>query len=281
MLRTLDRDLQRADGSARITVGSREAGNHIVDIVERSPVRVMLPRIGGAAVKEAVLINTGGGIAGGDRLETSVTATDKSSIVVTTQAAEKVYRALDEPARITTKLEVLDFAKLAWLPQETILFNSARLRRETTIDFSPGATLLALEWLVLGRAAHKEKVVGGEITDGWRVRKEGQLIWADTFRVADPIFCHLPRSALLEKHIAIGTLVYCGASSDRCLELFRSIESDMECRCAATTVAGLAIIRFAAVAARSLRLALRRFLGRLQHESGPAAPFGVPKMWSC
>src|ERR1700756_1217173 len=98
----------------------------------------MFPRTAGGAVEEAVLINTAGGIAGGDRLETGVTALANSSIAVTSQAAEKVYRALNEPARITTRLRACEAAKLAWLPQETIVFNWARLSRETEIDLSSG-----------------------------------------------------------------------------------------------------------------------------------------------
>jgi hypothetical protein len=111
-----------------------------------------------------------------------VTALANASIAVTSQAAEKVYRALNESARIATKLKACEAAKLAWLPQETIVFNWGRLSRETEIKVSSGAELLALEWLVLGRAAHGEEMVGGHIADSWRVKKDGRLIWADSFR---------------------------------------------------------------------------------------------------
>ena len=176
-----DKDLQRAEGSGRIVLSGSERGTRIMDVFQRSPIRIMFPRASGAAVEEAVFINTAGGIAGGDRLESRVTALANASIAVTSQAAEKVYRALNEPARIATKLKACEGAKLAWLPQETIVFNRARLSRETEIELSSGAELLALEWLVLGRAAHGEKMVGGHITDSWRVKKDGRLIWADSF----------------------------------------------------------------------------------------------------
>jgi urease accessory protein len=117
----------------------------------------LFPSINGSALEEAVLINTAGGIAGGDRLGYTVTALANASIAVTSQAAERVYAALDQPARISTTLKVCETAKLAWLPQDTIIFNRARLKRETEIDLSPRAELLALEWLVLGRAAHGEE----------------------------------------------------------------------------------------------------------------------------
>src|SRR5262249_14334123 len=140
-----DGDLQRADGSGRIVIRGSERGTRIVDVFQKSPVRIMFPTIAGAASKEAVLINTGGGIAGGDRLELQVTALENASIAVTSQAAEKVYRALNEPARITTTLNVARGAKLAWLPHETILFNTARICRHTEIEVSSTAEMLALE----------------------------------------------------------------------------------------------------------------------------------------
>ena len=153
----------------------------------------MFPKIGDGSVKEAVIINSSGGIAGGDRLEIEVVALNNASVAVTTQAAEKIYRALDRPARIATKLKACGTAKLAWLPQETIVFNQARIRRQTEIDLCSGAELMALEWLVLGRAAHGEEVVGGHISDSWRIKRDGHLIWADGFRVSDEVFAQLHR----------------------------------------------------------------------------------------
>jgi urease accessory protein len=275
-----DNDLQRAEGSCRIVLSGSESGTRVMDVFQRSPIRVMFPRIGGAAVNEAVLINTAGGIAGGDRLECGVTALADASIAVTSQAAEKVYRALDEPARITTKLKACEGAKLAWLPQETIVFNGARLSRETEIELSSGAQLLALEWLVLGRAAHGEEVVGGQIIDSWRVKRDGRLIWADSFRATDEMFPHLHRKALLSNCKAVGTLIYFGPALDARLEFVRDIARSLECHCAATSVGGLIIVRFAAEVSSDLRLALRSFLQQFSRELEPG-PFRVPKMWSC
>ena len=275
-----DKDLQRADGSGRIVLSGCESGTRITDIFQRSPVRIMFPRTGHGTLEEAVFINTAGGIAGGDRLECSVTALAGASMTVTTQAAEKVYRALNEAAHITTRLEAREAAKLAWIPQETIVFNWARLSRKTEVELCSGAELLALEWLVLGRAAHGEQVVGGYITDSWRVRKDGRLIWADSFRITDETFPHLHRKALLSNCKAVATLIYYGAGHDRRLEFLRGIAASLDCHCAATSVGGLIIVRFAAEAARDLRLALRSLLEHFGRELGPG-PVRVPKMWSC
>jgi urease accessory protein len=275
-----DRDLQRAEGSGRIVLVGSEKGTHIMDVFQRSPIRIMFLTAGGGAVEEAVLVNTAGGIAGGDRLECSVTALANASIAVTSQAAEKVYRALNESARIVTSLKVCEAAELAWLPQETIIFNWARFRRETEIELSSGAELLALEWLVLGRAAHGEEIVGGSITDSWSVKKDGRLVWADSFRAKDEVFRHLAAKALLSNCRAIATLIYFGPRLDARLELVRHIAPSLKCNCAATSIGGLIIVRLAAKVSTDLRLALRSFLQQFSLELG-ARPFRVPKMWSC
>jgi urease accessory protein len=227
-----------------------------------------------------VLINTGGGIAGGDQLECDVAAMAGASIAVTSQTAERVYRALDQPARILTKLRVDDGAKLAWFPHETIVFNWARLRRETEVEISSGSELVALEWLVFGRAASGEQMAGGEIRDSWRIKKEGRLIWADTFRLSEEVFPHLNRKALLSNCKAIATLIYFGNELPKRLELLREISDSLDCRCAATSVADLIIVRLAAEESWCLKLALRALLQQLGPEFGDGL-FRTPKMWSC
>jgi urease accessory protein len=275
-----DQDLQRAKGTGRIVLSGSEKGTRIVDLFQRSPIRIMVLRADVGAAEEAVLINTAGGVAGGDRLKVSVTALASASIAVTSQAAEKVYRALNEPARIATKLKACEAAKLAWLPQETIVFNWGRLSRETEIELSSGAELLALEWLVLGRAAHGEEMIGGHIIDSWRVNKDGQLIWADSFRVTNEMFPQLHRTALLSKYKAVGMLIYFGPCLKTRLAFVRDIASSHGCHCVATSVGGLIIVRFAAQVASDLRLTLCGFLQQFGRELGPG-PFRVPKMWAC
>lgn len=275
-----DKDLQRGDGAGRIVVSGTPEGTYITDVYQRSPIRILFPRAGGDAVEEAVFINTAGGVAGGDKLESSVTALANASIAVTSQAAEKIYRALNEPSRIVTKLKACATAKLAWLPQETIIFNHGRVSWETEIEVSSGTELLALECLVLGRVAHGERMAGGHITDSWRVKKDGRLIWADSFRITGEIFPHLDRKALLSDCKAFATLIYFGPDLETGMELLRNIASSMMCHCAPTTVGGLIIVRFAAEDSFDLRIGLRNFLQQFSQELGPG-PFRVPKMWSC
>jgi len=240
----------------------------------------MFPQLGNALFREAVIINTAGGVAGGDRLDLEVTALADATITLTSQAAERIYGALDQPARLSTTLTACAAAKLAWCPQETIVFDRARMRRETRVAVSADAELLALEWIVLGRAAHGEAVTGGSVVDSWRVEQDGRLVWADTLRITDDVFPHLRRSALLADVTGVATLVHVGPDLKRRLECLRDWAASLGCLTAATMVGRLIVVRFAAAEASTLRTGLRSILDQFDRAFAPG-PFGVPKMWSC
>lgn len=275
-----DKDLQRSEGLARLVLTGSASGTRIVDLFERSPIRIMFPGIRGAPIEEAVVVNTAGGIAGGDRLEISVTVLADASVTVTSQAAERVYRALSESAQIDTRLKLRQASKLAWLPQETIVYNGARMRRNTEVEISAGAEMLALEWLVLGRAAHGEEMLDGQIIDGWQVKLDGRLIWADRFRATDDVFPRLRSPALLADFKTIGTLIYFGPDAEAWVEFMRALAPQLPCHCVTTMVSGLVITRLAAREAAELRAGLREILLSFERTRAQG-PFRVPKMWSC
>jgi urease accessory protein len=250
-----------------------------MDVFQRSPLRVLFPHVGPTRIGEAVLINTSGGVAGGDRLCFEVTALAGARLAVTSQAAERIYRAIEEPASIATKLTVCASAKLSWCPQETIVFDRARVKRETHIAVSAGAELLALESIVLGRAAHGETVGGGSVVDSWKVEQNGRLAWADTLRITDDVFAHVRRRALLGDCTAVATLVYVGPDLQNRLECLRGLAGSIACHSAATLVGGVIVVRFAAAEAFTLRAGLRHVLDQFDRAFGPG-PFHAPKMWS-
>nr|WP_312016260.1 urease accessory protein UreD [Bradyrhizobium liaoningense] len=273
-------DLQRAVGAIRVAFAGAAHGTEISDLYQKFPMAVAFPNIDARRRKEAVLINTSGGVAGGDEIRIEVVAQGNASVAVTTQAAEKIYRALDRPARILTRLRAEGNARLAWLPQETIVFNQARVARQTEIDVSSGTELLALEWLVLGRIESGEEILGGYVRDSWRIRVDGRLAWADGFLASDQVFPQLRKAALLSNWRAIATMIYFGPHLESRFERLREIGASLECACGVTIVGAIIVIRIAAIASADLSRGLRRFLDQLDHELG-SGPFGVPKMWSC
>ncbi|WP_244425520.1 urease accessory protein UreD [Bradyrhizobium sp. STM 3843] len=275
-----DVDLERARGAGRVVLTGIGERTRVAEVHQRFPIALMFPEVAGGSAKEVVIVNASGGIAGGDRLDIEVVARGEAAVVVTNQAAEKIYRALDRPARIVTRLTVCETARLAWLPQETIVFNNARIVRQTEIDLHSGAELIALEWLVLGRTARGEDVVAGHVADGWRIRRDGRLIWADGLRLTNEVFGQLRRAALLGEWKAAGTLVYFGPCLDARLSCLREIALSLDCQCAATIVGALIVVRVAATDGAKLKRGLRILLEQFGRELG-AGPFGVPRMWSC
>ena len=146
---------------------------------ESGAAKVRLPR--GSA--EAILINTGGGLAGGDCFSFDITVEAHGKLSVTSQAAERVYRTLGPAARVGMKLKAAAGASLSWLPQETILFDGASLSRSIAADIAGDARFLAVESVILGREASGETVSHASLRDRWRIKRDGKLIFADDLTI--------------------------------------------------------------------------------------------------
>jgi urease accessory protein len=168
---------------------------------------------------EAILINTGGGLAGGDQFRFEITAEEKARLTVTSQAAERVYRSLGPSAEVDVKLLAEAGATLMWLPQETILFEGAALSRRISAELGDGARLLAAESVILGREAMGEAVTHARLRDRWRIRQNGRLIHAD-----DIAFDGVPPAtpATLGEARAFATIVLAGPEAESLLDKTRA-----------------------------------------------------------
>lgn len=182
---------QRSHGLVRLRHGP--AG--VVDLFESGPSRLRFPRSHGA-MPEAILVNTAGGIACGDRFELSVALEADASLVVSTTAAEKIYRSDGPVSRIDNRLDLGTGARLDWLPQETILYDGSRLRRRFEADLATDARLLVVEIVAFGRTARGERLAEGLFEDVWRIRRGGRLIYADSLRLDGAVANQLRRPAI-------------------------------------------------------------------------------------
>jgi urease accessory protein len=194
----------RAVGRLALTVAHDGRRSRRTRVYEDGPLRARFPN--GPAL-DAVIINTAGGIAGGDHFGFEIDVGEGAELTVTTAAAEKVYRAIDVPARVDVRLSVAPGGKLIWLPQETILFQGARFRRSVEIDLHAEASALFVEALVFGRTAMGETVTDGELFDRWRVRRSGELIFADAMRLQGAIGAALAQAAVAAGHCAVATVL--------------------------------------------------------------------------
>ncbi|HEY9212365.1 MAG TPA: urease accessory protein UreD, partial [Ancylobacter sp.] len=145
---------------------------------------------------EAVLLNTGGGIAGGDSSHTSIRAERDARLVVTTQAAEKIYRSDGATSLISVDLNMGEGASIDWMPQATILFEGARVERSIAANMAADARLLLIEPVILGRTARGERMSYGQLFDRWRIRRGGRLVYADGLHLDGDIAGTLDRRAV-------------------------------------------------------------------------------------
>src|SRR5262249_44341006 len=174
---------ERCDGTSELRFACKGGVTSLGHLFQRAPCRVLFPNSPVDDLPLAVLLITSGGLAGGDRVRISVTAEDSAQAVVTTQAAEKIYRSLGPETHIDIKLTLDSNAWLEWIPQETILFDRGRLSRRTTMRVDPSGRLLAAEMIVFGRTARGERTSTGLLHDQWTVGTTDKLRWFDSLRL--------------------------------------------------------------------------------------------------
>ncbi len=179
---------QRANGG----VSARFATHGVVELAQSAPMRLLLPTPERDEARIAALLNTGGGLAGGDAVGVALALDPGARLTLATAAAETVYRSLGDATRLDVSLRLAPGAALEWIPQETILFDGAALERRGEIAMEGDARLLLAEMLVFGRAARGESITALRLRDRWRLRRDGRLLWADALRLDGAGALHHP-----------------------------------------------------------------------------------------
>jgi urease accessory protein len=229
--------------------------------------RVRFPNATAEAL-EAVIVNTGGGMTGGDRFAIDIALGEGARLTAGTAAAEKIYRSLGPDAEMTVRLDVAAGGRLAWLPQETILFDGARLKRRIDIDLAQSASLVMAEAVVFGRAAMGEAVNHGMFADRWRLRRDGRLIFADNARLDGAIAEKLSASAVAAGSIAAATVLIVPADAAM-VRAVRALDFVGEAGISAWN--GIALARLCARDGAALRHDLIAVLAALGQ--------GLPRLW--
>jgi urease accessory protein len=259
----------RAQGAVKFDVQEVEGVTRRRHLHESGSLRVRFPSPEADGLS-AVFVNTAGGIAGGDRFDIDIAAGEGSRLAVTTAAAEKIYRAQGPAAQLNIALAVAA-AHLAWLPQETILFDGARVSRRIDIDLAETASLLLCEIVVFGRTAMGERMLHGEFTDRWRLRRGGRLVLAETIRLDGAIGEKLAKRAIAKAGVAIGTALIV-PGDEALVERIRELSATFGGEVGISCWNGFAMARFCAQDAARLRADMMAVLGRA---SGSA----LPRLW--
>jgi urease accessory protein len=267
--------LQRGDGQADIGFVHAEGRTRLAHLHQRTPLRVLFPDSEPGEPMLAALVMTAGGIAGGDKLAVGIDAGAGSCATVTGQAAEKVYRALDAPAQSHVRLNVEAGAWLEYLPQETILFDQARLQRSFEIDVAGAGRLLACDMVVFGRTASGERFHSGLWQDRWRLRHGGRLAWADAMKVEGlETIDHPVGFAGAAAH---AMALYVGADAKTWLERARELAVGCQ-RAAASAIGNVLLARFLDEDAAAVRRALAGYVAGLR-QTVAGLPARPPRLW--
>ena len=260
----------RAVGSVAFDTVLTGGATRRARVHEAGSLRVRFPSPETAGLS-AVLVNTAGGVAGGDAFDVAVDVGAGSVVTLTTAAAEKIYRSHGPAATLAVALKVQAHARLAWLPQETILFDRAKLSRRIDIDIDPTASLLLAEIVVFGRAAMNETMAAGEYADRWRVRRGGRLIFAETLRLDGDIAATLAQGPVAGGGAAIATVLVVPADEGLVTRI-RQESVTFAGEVGVSCWNGFALVRFCAKEAAGLRRDVMNVLARIDADA-------LPRLW--
>jgi len=260
----------RAIGRIAFAVQAKAGVTRRTRVREEGSLRVRFPGPASAEL-EAVIVNTAGGVAGGDRFALDVTVEPGARLVVTTAAAEKVYRTLDPDATIDVALTLGAMSSLAWLPQETILFNRARLRRTINIDLAEDARLLLAEAIVFGRSGMGEAVDAAGVFDRWHLHRGGRLIHAEAMRLDGAVAAKLAQPAVANGGVAVATVLIVPADEAVAAGI-RALDDHFLGEVGVSAWNGLAVVRLCAADGAALRHDLVAVLTAVHNGS-------LPRLW--
>lgn len=260
----------RAVGSATVSCKVR-AGKTVLDrLHQKGSLKLLFPRSHGSAMT-GVLLNTAGGITGGDCFDVTASVAAGCHLILTTQAAERAYRAQpDETGALTSRLSIARGGRIDWLPQETLLYEQSDLRRELRIDMAQDSTLLMVEPLVFGRAAMGETLHQIAFRDKIDLYRNDALVFADRTILKGDAVSTLTGTATGAGCGALANVLLAAPDAETHLDTVRAMMP---------ANGGVSLIRDGVLFARILAtdgFALRKTLLPLIEQLGAAPP---PRTW--
>ncbi|MGR3506678.1 MAG: urease accessory protein UreD [Paracoccaceae bacterium] len=261
-------------GYLRCKVRAESGASVLGDLRHSGCLKFLFPR-GAADRLSAVLVNTSGGITGGDNLGVTATVDPSSRLTMTTQAAERIYRASGrEPGTVSTVIDVGCGGRLDWLPQETILFDGAALDRRLRVNLDGKARCLLVETLVFGRTAMGERISNLTLSDRIEVWRDEAPLFIDRTRLSGDASTHLQRRAIGGGSVALASvLLVTPTGSDEAAAHLEQLRHNLPQKAGASLIRpDVLFLRLAAEDSFELRKTLLPLLAQLND-----AP--LPRTW--
>jgi urease accessory protein len=261
--------LQRARGEGRVIAKTRNGQTEIASLYQEGAAKIRLPHTHSDAM-QAVLMNTAGGLTGGDHLRWSALAQPGAKLVLTTPACERAYRSTGPDARVENSLVAHEGAHIDWLPQETILYEGSRLRRTLDVELAEGATLTAVEAVLLGREAMGEAARNARFHDNWRIRRNGRLIHAEATQLSGDSV-ERDGLSLLDGALAFATVLHIAPDAERRLDAVRTLLPESG---GASVIGERLTVRLLAPSGLALRRSLVPIIALLSSAGS------IPRLWT-
>ena len=270
------------NGAAEIGFARRDGVTRLAHLYQADPLRVLFPIPEAGDPIEAAIVTTSGGLVGGDRIDVAIRVDRAASAYVTASAAEKIYRSTGATTVVRQSLAVADSAALEFLPPETILFEGARLQRETAVEIGNGGAFLGGDIMVFGRRARGEHFTKGLLRTVWEVRQQGRLVWGDALHLDGDIAGVVDNPACFGGAAGFATLMLAPAGNDpqKFVDGARGVQAAAPegVRAGVTAVAGLVVARWLAADAALLRRAYADLACHLRCEA-MGLPCRLPRIW--
>lgn len=267
-------------GKAQVKFTGRDGVTGLQRLFHTDPLKILFPTFVPGDIPLAAVATTSGGLVGGDWLELELSVSEGASAQFMPQAAEKVYRSTGADSLITVDIDVGTDCWLEWLPQETIIFDRGRLRRRTRLDVAGNGRAFAGEMLVFGRTASGEQLTTGLVRDSWEIRRDGCLVWADSFHMEDDLAAVIAHPACLNGAVAMATAVLVADDAADRLKPARALlgEPIKGIRCGITEVNGILVTRWLAEDAQALRKHFGKYWAEFRHLAA-GLPAALPRLW--
>ena len=259
---------ERSHGAAHVTLRPGPCGGRLDRRHQQGSAKAFLHP--GETGPDIVLLNTSGGLTGGDRLAYRVDLAPGCRATATTQTAERAYRSAGGAARVSVRHRVDAGAHLDWLPQETILFEGSHLVRETLIELAPDASCLMLESVVLGRAAMGETVSRTTLRDTRRITRDGRPVLEEPLYLSAEALTAGP--AILSGARAFATLALVARGAEDAVARARGVLTEGGVTGGASGFDGRLVIRLMAGDGWPLRRQVARLVAALR-------PGPLPRVW--
>jgi urease accessory protein len=267
--------LSAVHGTAEIGFCLKDGTTRLAHLYERSPLRVLFPA---GDLPTAAVVTTSGGLVAGDRIDIRVSVGPGAAAHVTASAADKIYRSTGATTMVNQRLAVGEGAKLEFLPPETIMFDAARLRRQTAVELGEEVRFLGGGIIVFGRRARGEAFTQGLLRDVWEVRRGERLVWADALHIDGDVASVMADPACFDGAAACATLILSAPKAASLVEGAREVQGRSAVRAGVTFVNGLLVARWLGTDAMALRRAYADLACHLR-EAAMGLPPRLPALW--